>query len=313
MAIASGIVRGGALAHEEQVGDHDDGRADREGDEARQRDLERGAELVRVEAELLARQRVQGGLGVGHDLGRQRRRRLAIDALRPVDELELLLLLLGLVAQLGGLHGDLALEEVALAGDADVLAGRHAERAGQQAGESGEEHGAVVRGGPGEAHDERGVGDQSVADPEHGRPGRSRTCRRDARARPGSAWTTRWPCWRPSTVGGTSIAVRICWNTSMCSRSSSDIESGASGSASYMPASAPSASSRCRSTSAKPAPRARDTRAASVGSRAVGAGGTGTPYSVSFSTQCSACSSSIWASSSSASRRSPSTVSASAR
>ena len=41
--------------------------------------------------------------------------------------------------------------------------------------------------------------------------------------------------------------------------------------------------------------------------------GTGTPYSVSFSIQCSACSSSICASSSSASRRSPSTVSASAR
>ena len=37
-------------------------------------------------------------------------------------------------------------------------------------GEAGEEHRAVVRGGTGEAHHERGVGDEAVADAEHGDP-----------------------------------------------------------------------------------------------------------------------------------------------
>ncbi len=98
---------------------------------------------------------------------------LAIEALRPVDELELLLLLLGLVAQLAGLHLDLATEQVALAGHADVLAGGHREGTRQQACDTGEQDGAVVGRCAGEAHDKRRVGHQPVADPEDGGARRS--------------------------------------------------------------------------------------------------------------------------------------------
>ena len=98
-----------------------------------------------------------------------------------------------------------------------------------------------------------------------------------------------------------------------CSRSSADIDAGASGSSSYMPALAPSSSSRRASTSFMPMARARATIAASSESRDVGAGGTGTPYSFSLLIQCAVCSSSMVASSRKASRRSPSLTSASAR
>ena len=114
----------------------------------------------------LAREGVERRLWVGHDLLGNALGTLAIEALRSVDQLELALLLLGLVAKLGGLHLDLAPEEVALAGDADILARGHAECPSEKAGEPGEEHCRVAGLGAGEAHDECGVGDQAVTDAE---------------------------------------------------------------------------------------------------------------------------------------------------
>ena len=61
------------------------------------------------------------------------------EALGPVGGGQLGLLLLGHRLHLGPLEGDLALEQLALALHPDVLAGGHAERPGEQAGDAGEE------------------------------------------------------------------------------------------------------------------------------------------------------------------------------
>ena len=66
------------------------------------------------------------------------------EALGPEDRRQLGLLLLGHRLHLGPLEGDLALEQLALALHADVLAGGHAERAGEQAGDAGQQDDAAV-------------------------------------------------------------------------------------------------------------------------------------------------------------------------
>ena len=86
------------------------------------------------------------------------------------------LLLLGHRLHLGPLERDLALEQLALALHRDVLAGGHAERPREQAGDPGQQDEArVARRGAGHAHDQREVAHEAVADPEDHGPQRPRT------------------------------------------------------------------------------------------------------------------------------------------
>ena len=117
---------------------------------------DRRAELVGVEAELLANERVERGHGVPEDAVGDPRRLLGGEALRSVGGGQLGLLLLGHRLHLGPLERDLPLEELALALHRDVLAGGHAERAGEQSGDPGEQDEPRLGGvAPGHAHDER--------------------------------------------------------------------------------------------------------------------------------------------------------------
>ena len=96
------------------------------------------------------------------------------EALGPVGGGQLGLLLLGHRLHLGPLEGDLALEQLALALHRDVLAGGHAEGAGQQSGDAREQDEARVVGrGAGHAHHQRQVADEAVGDAEDDRPERA--------------------------------------------------------------------------------------------------------------------------------------------
>ena len=66
------------------------------------------------------------------------------EPLRPVRGGQLGLLLLGHRLHLGSFEGDLALEQLALALHRDVLAGGHAERAGEQTGDARQQDEARV-------------------------------------------------------------------------------------------------------------------------------------------------------------------------
>jgi hypothetical protein len=68
--------------------------------------------------------------------------------------------------ELQPLDVDLGLERLVLRLDRGVLAGRHRERAGHQPGHAGQHDRLVGGRGPGEAGDQRDVGDQPVHRPE---------------------------------------------------------------------------------------------------------------------------------------------------
>ena len=84
---------------------------------------------------------------------------------------ELALLGARALAQRLALDVELALEQLALGLHRDVLAGGHGEGPGHQAGQPGQPDDRARRVGTGDAQDQRDVGDQPVADPEHGGPG----------------------------------------------------------------------------------------------------------------------------------------------
>ena len=68
---------------------------------------------------------------------------------------------------LAALDVELVLEQLRLRRHGYVLAGCHGECAGHHAGEAGEAHHARRRSRPGDAEDQRDVGEQPVADAEH--------------------------------------------------------------------------------------------------------------------------------------------------
>ncbi len=92
------------------------------------------------------------------------------DALRPVDQLELLRLLLGHVLELLALDGELALVQLALRRHRQPLATRHGERPGEEADQPDQHHEAPVVGPARRAGDEAQVRDQAVVEAEDGRP-----------------------------------------------------------------------------------------------------------------------------------------------
>ena len=100
--------------------------------------------VLGIEPELLPRQRVERDVVAAHDRVDQRARGVGRDALGPVDHLELVTLLRRERAQLLLLDAQLVLVELALRPDRDPLPRRHRERTGDQPGDAGEQHDAVV-------------------------------------------------------------------------------------------------------------------------------------------------------------------------
>ena len=121
-----------AAARWEEIRQDGDERPDREGEERAAGRPERRAELVRVQAELLADQLVEGALRVLEQAVGDRLRLVVLEPLRPIEGGHLGLFLLGHRLHLGPLEGDLALEQLPLALHRDVLARGHAEGAREE-------------------------------------------------------------------------------------------------------------------------------------------------------------------------------------
>ena len=104
---------------------------------------------------------------IGDQLRGDLLRRLRVEPLGAVDQLELAPLLLRVGLELRLLDLDLVLEELARALHREPLAERHRARAGQEPGESGDQDRAPGELGAGDAHDQREVRHQPVVGAEH--------------------------------------------------------------------------------------------------------------------------------------------------
>ena len=138
-----GDDRGRGAAPEQE---RDDGmrRAERERDERRARGDPRRPERLRIEAELFAAS-VSSAMSLRRMIVVDERRAASgVMPLRPVDQLELVALLLGERAQLLLLDAQLVLVQLALRADRDPLTRCHRQRTRDHPGDAGEHHDAVV-------------------------------------------------------------------------------------------------------------------------------------------------------------------------
>ena len=132
------------------------------------RRAERRAELVGIEAELLARQRVERVLGSARSAVGELGGLPLRQAFGRVDQRQLLRLRLRVLLQLVALQRDLVLVQLALRAHRNVFAGRHRERAGRKSGDAGQQHQMRVAARAGDAEDQARVRHQAVVDAEHG-------------------------------------------------------------------------------------------------------------------------------------------------
>ncbi len=142
-------------------------RACGEREEREDRSAPRRTEVVRVQAELLARKSVERRVVVLHEVARDAPRLVDIHAARVVDQRELLGLFFGILVEFGALEPDLVLEHLALRAHRDVLAGRHRQRARQQSRDTTGDHSAQPRARAGHAHDQARVRHEAVVHPKH--------------------------------------------------------------------------------------------------------------------------------------------------
>ena len=146
-------------------------RAEGEGEEGGQRRLHGRAQMVGADAQLLPGVGLEGQLRIRHDLVHHVPRHFGIDAPLLVHAPQLEGLALGALAQRDALDFELALHELALCRHGEVLPRSHGERTGHQTGHADQPYDLAPRAGSGHAQHERDVGDQPVAQSEHGRPG----------------------------------------------------------------------------------------------------------------------------------------------
>jgi hypothetical protein len=141
--------------------------AEREGGERGNRGADRRAEIVRVQAEVLARMRFERRT----QIGRQRFRNAAGDVERHaapvVNPRQRVDLLLRARDQAFALALDLLLEELTLRAHRNVFARAHRKRAGEEPRGAGDEDGARLGDRAGHAHDQAGIRHQAIADAEH--------------------------------------------------------------------------------------------------------------------------------------------------
>ncbi len=134
------------------------------------RRLEGFARLGRIDAQLLPGMGLQGDLGVAHHLGRQFGGHRRVEAPALVDGGQLLALVLGVVPDGLPLDVEFPQHELGLRSHRDVLTGGHREGSGHQPGDTGQPDGPGRSVCSGHAQDEGDVGNQTVAQTEHGGP-----------------------------------------------------------------------------------------------------------------------------------------------
>ena len=110
---------------------------------------------------------LQCGLGIAHHGHGEVLGQLLVEAPLLVELGELAGLDVRVPTQLDALEVELVLEQLGLGLHGAVLAGGHGDRAGDPAGEPGEADHTGPRAGAGDAEDQRDVGHQAVAGPEH--------------------------------------------------------------------------------------------------------------------------------------------------
>ncbi len=184
-------------------------RADGEGEERRDRRAPGRAQLIGIEPELFARERIQRVLRVRDELLGDAARFGRAQALGAIDQRQLLRFGVGIFGKLVSLEADLIFEKLTLRAHRDELAGRHRKCAGGEAGDAGQQHDRRTAARAGDAEDEAGVRHQAVVDAEYRRAqscrrrsipgGAARCCRpRHGRARRARA-RCRAPCREPSS------------------------------------------------------------------------------------------------------------------
>ena len=110
-------------------------------------------------------------IGILHHLVDHLPGHAGVDATTHVHAAQLGRLTLGAMAERPPLDIELAFHQLTLGGHGEVLPRGHGERAGDQPGHPGQSDNGRAGVGPGDAHDQRDIGDQAVADPEDRRPG----------------------------------------------------------------------------------------------------------------------------------------------